>query len=142
MPLPPGAQPQQPQQQQQQVWQDKRGAANQLFGAAFTPAPGQMHDRGRWVAQRQQHRPPPRRPCRRPAPPPCCTDPPPLPACLCSWGAQVRRGARYSAQRMSADEIEHIMRIMYASLHSGHPYAEDFYCQAHTHKYSGGRALR
>ena len=30
---------------------------------------------------------------------------------------------------MSADEVDHIMNIMYASVHTGHPYAEDYYYQ-------------
>lgn len=30
---------------------------------------------------------------------------------------------------MSAEEVEHIMHIMYAAVHNGHPYAEDYYYQ-------------
>ena len=30
---------------------------------------------------------------------------------------------------MSSDEVEHIMHIMYAAVHNGHPYAEDYYYQ-------------
>ena len=38
-------------------------------------------------------------------------------------------GRRAGGKFMSADEVDHIMNIMYASVHTGHPYAEDYYYQ-------------
>lgn len=46
---------------------------------------------------------------------------------------------RQTAVLMSADEIEHIMNIMYAAVHSGAPYVEDYYYQAFVNRHLNGK---
>lgn len=48
-------------------------------------------------------------------------------------GALPRRGVF-----MSADEVDSIMRIMFAAVHAGHPYTEDYYYQAFTNAHCSG----
>jgi hypothetical protein len=58
------------------------------------------------------------------------------------WSQGARNARRNGAEHMTAEEVDYIMRIMYAALHSGHPYAEDFYYQAHVNKYQAARNAR
>jgi len=53
-------------------------------------------------------------------------------------GAPLRR-SRYEGKLMSGEEVEHIMHIMYAAVHSGMPYCEDYYYQAYVNRHSVAR---